>query len=177
MRDGLMAEFERPEALLAAAREMRKSGYRRLDAYTPYPLREVEEALELPPSRLPLLVFGAGMLGAGGGYFLQWLVNAYLYPLIVGSRPPHMPLAFVPITFEMGVLMAALAAFFGMLAFARLVRLWDPVFEISDFERASVDRFWLQVSARDQRFRYDDTRRDLEALGALRVVPFGRRAE
>lgn len=170
MRDVLMAEFSAPEQLVRAIRAMREKGYCRLDAYTPYPLFEVEQALALRRSRLPWAIFLGGMAGAGGAYFLQWYLVAYLYPLNVGGRPPHFPLAFVPITFEMGVLFAGITAFLGVLAVSRMPRLWDPVFEVEGFERATIDRFWLQVATGDPRFREESTPRELEDLGALRVV-------
>jgi hypothetical protein len=173
MREGLLAEFTEPEALVSAIRAMRDKGYEELDAYTPYPVEQAEEALHIRRTRLPFFIFAVGLSAAGGAYFLQWFLTAYLYPLNAGGRPPHMPLAYVPITFEMGVLFAAFAAFFGLLARARLVRLWDPVFEVEGFERASIDRFWLAVDARDARFDAETTARELDELGALRVVGFG----
>lgn len=173
MRNGLVAEFETPEALIAAARTMRARGYRQLDTFTPYGIHELDDALEIRRTRLPWIIFAVGISGAGFAYFLQWFLNAYLYPLNVGGRPPHMPLVFVPITFEMGVLSAAFTAFFGVLAAARLVRLWDPVFEVEGFESATIDRFWLQVGAHDERFDADRTARELSDEGALRVERFG----
>lgn len=175
MVEALVAEFARSEQLVQALGAMRQKGYCRLDAYTPYPLSEVEEALRLQRSRLPWVVFIGGIAGAGAAYFLQWYLNAYLYPLNVGGRPPHFPLAFVPITFEMGVLVAALTGFVCVLAGARLLRLWDPVFEVEGFERASIDRFWLRVESRDPCFREQETMRELEDLGALRVARLDRR--
>lgn len=174
-RAGLLAEFTGPGALVAAAHGMHARGYRQLDAYTPYPVAEAEEALALRRSRLPVLVFVMGMAGAAGAYFLQWYLNAYLYPLDVGGRPPHMPLPFLIITFEMGILVAAFTGFFGVLVRAGATRLWDPVFEVEGFERASIDRFFLEVDTRDPLFDERGTARELEELGALRVTRFGRR--
>jgi hypothetical protein len=151
MKGSLLIEFETPGDLARAARRLRAiagTSPFELDAYTPYSTEEVREALELPPSRLPWVVFFAACLGAGGGYALEWLTTAHLYPIDVGGRPLHMPLAFVPIAFEMGVLAAALASFVGVLAGGKLVKLWDPVFEVPGFEGVSVDRFWLRVNAR-----------------------------
>jgi len=147
MKTSLLVEFADAGALASAARALRRRPELTLDAYTPYSCEEVREALALPPSRLPLVVFAAACLGAGGAYGLEWYTTAYQYPLDVGGRPPHMPLAFVPISFEMGVLAAALAAFVGVLMLGKLVKLWDPVFEIPGFEAVSVDRFWLRVDA------------------------------
>lgn len=147
MKTALLAEFPDAHSLARAARALRRRPELTLDAYTPYSSEEVREALALSPSRLPYLVFLAACLGAGFAYWLEWYTNAHQYPLNVGGRPPHMPLAFVPIAFEMGVLAAALAAVAGVLVLGKLVRLWDPVFEVPGFEGASVDRFWLRVDA------------------------------
>ena len=100
MTDRILAEYPHEDALADAIRRMRARGYRALDAYLPFPAIEVIEGDDAPgaPSRLPYLVFGSGMLAAGAAYALQWLLNGYLYPLVVGGRPPHFPLTFVPIT-------------------------------------------------------------------------------
>jgi hypothetical protein len=147
MKTSLLVEFADADALASAARTLRRRPELTLDAYAPYSSEEVREALALPPSRLPYFVFVAACLGAGFAYWLEWYTTAYLYPLNVGGRPAHMPLAFVPISFEMGVLAAAATAFFGALVLGKLVKLWDPVFEVPGFEAASVDRFWLRVDA------------------------------
>jgi hypothetical protein len=150
MKRSLLLEFEHPNDLADAARALRRRPELELDAHTPYSTEEVRAALDLPPSPLPRLVFAGACLGAGGAYLLEWLTNGHWYPLDVGGRPPHMPLAFVPISFEMGVLAAALTAFFGVLIGGRLLRLWDPVFEVPRFESVSVDRFWLRVDSRGE---------------------------
>jgi hypothetical protein len=175
MREGLLAELTSPEQLVAALRALRERGYRRLDAYTPYPLSEAELAVEPRRSRLPVLVFLGGMAAAAGAYSLQWFLNAYLYPLDVGGRPPHMPLAYMIITFEMGILFAGFTAFLGALAAAGATRLWDPVFEVEGFERAAIDRFFLEVEHTDVHFDESRTTAELMELGALRVTRFGRR--
>jgi hypothetical protein len=139
-------EFETADDLAVAARRLRQRTDVELDAYTPYSTEEVREALELSPSPLPRFVFLAACLGAGAAYALEWLTTAHWYPLNVGGRPLHMPLAFVPISFEMGVLAASLVAFVGVLAGGKLVKLWDPMFEVPGFEGVSIDRFWLRVN-------------------------------
>jgi hypothetical protein len=168
MKTSLLVEFADAGALAGAARTLRRRPELTLDAYTPYSSEEVREALALPPSRLPPIVFAAACLGAGAAYWLQWFTTAYLYPVNVGGRPPHMPLAFVPISFEMGVLAAALTAFAGVLAFGKLIKLWDPVFEVPGFEAASVDRFWLRV---DTSGELDTTAIEAE-LEAARPIRF-----
>lgn len=141
----LLAELPGPTELVAAIEAMRLAGVGRLEAYMPYPVHEVEAALSARPSRLPWAIAAFGFAGAAGGYGLQWLLNAWSYPIDVGGRPPHYPLAYVPITFEMGVLAAAFAAFVGVLVLGRLLRLWHPVFEADGFTSASRDGFWLEV--------------------------------
>jgi hypothetical protein len=169
MADRLLAEFATEARLAAAIRELRGLGYRRFEAYLPFPSHEVEDALARPRSRLPIAVFVAGIGGAAGAYGLQWLVDAYLYPLVVGGRPPHFPLAFVIITFEMGVLLAALCAFVGTLVLGRLVRLVDDVQGTPGFDSATRDRFWLEVSARDPAFDAERTFQALARAGATRI--------
>lgn len=168
-RDAILAEFETMEALVAAIEVMRGHGYRRLDAFIPYPAHEVEHALHLRRSRLPFLIFAVGLTAAGGAYFLQWFLNAYLYPLNVGGRPPHFPLTYLIITFEMGILFAGFTAFFGVLGLGRLFRLWDPVFELDGFEGVTDDAWWLLVSARDPQFHERTAVDQVSELSPLRV--------
>lgn len=170
MRRWLLAEFETPETLARALLELRQHGFRKLDAYTPYSTELVREALGLPESRLGVRVFAAGTLGAAAAYGLQWYLVAYSYPLNVGGRPPHLPLAFVPITFEMGILCAAIAAFVSALWLGRLPRLWRPLFEVEGFESASRDRFWLSVDANDPSFHPESTPAMLAELQPSRQV-------
>jgi hypothetical protein len=141
-----------------------------IEAYTPYSTDEVRTALGRPRSKLGWFVFAAGIFGSSAAYFLQWYLVGYLYPLNVGSRPPHMPLAFVPITFEMGVLCAASTAFFGTLIAGHLVRPWHPVFEAEGFESVSVDRFWLAVRTSDGALGAEEIAKEAGLLGALRGV-------
>lgn len=145
MRTHVFAEYEDPAALAHAISEVRAWGSVRVEAYSPYFVPEVERALGARPSRVPLVVLIAGLAGAAGAYALQWLLNAYLYPLNVGGRPPHFPLAFVPITFEMGVLLAATGAVVAVLVGARLLRLWHPSSEVIGIESATGWRFWLEA--------------------------------
>jgi hypothetical protein len=171
----VLFEFESSSELvraLALLSEVESAAGRHIpiEAYTPYSTDEVRTALGRPRSLLGWFVFAAGLLGACGAYGLQWYLVGYLYPLNVGSRPPHMPLAFVPITFEMGVLFAASTAFFGALFAGSLVRPWHPVFETEGFESVSVDRFWLAVQTSDAVLDPDEIAREAALLGALRGV-------
>lgn len=169
MADRMLAELADEDAIAAAIRRLYEAGYRQLEVYMPFPSHEVEEALGKRRSRLPLAIFVFGTCGAAAAYFLQWLLVGYLYPLDVGGRPPSFPLLFVIITFEMGILAAALCAFFGTLIVGRLVRLTDDVQGTPGFSSATGERFWLEVSARDPMFDPERTRETLIACGALRV--------
>jgi Protein of unknown function (DUF3341) len=169
----ILAEFDRPGAMLGAAARLRELGYRHLDTYSPYPVPGTAEALGLRRSRLPWFTLGAGLLGAVVGYLLQWYPNAVAYPLDAGGRPPHAAPAFVPITFEMAILGAALVTVVMLVVVTGLPRLWHPAFEVPGFDRASVDRFWVGIDGRDPRFDAERTAAELRALGALRVVVTG----
>jgi len=173
MADRMLAEFEDEDAIIAAIRRLRIQGFDRLEVYMPFPSHEVEEAIVEATSghrsRLPLAIFLFGIGGAGTAYFLQWLLVGLLYPLDVGGRPPHFPLAFVIITFEMGVLAASFCAFFGTLILGRLVRLTDDVQGTPGFESVTRDGFWLEVSARGALDSPERTRQALTDAGARRV--------
>ena len=166
---GLMAEFENPSDLVGAARSAREEGYRKMDAYSPYPMHELTEALELRGTRLPLLVLLGGILGCATGLFLQWFAATVHYPLNVGGRPLASWPMFIPITFELTVLFASLFAVFGMLGLNGLPQPYHPVFNAPRFALASRDRFFLCIEAKDPNFDLDRTTRFLANLGA-RVV-------
>ncbi|WP_373047314.1 DUF3341 domain-containing protein [Vulgatibacter sp.] len=168
MGPDLLVEFGAADALLDAVRACRALGLRRLETFTPYPIRDVQEALALPRSRIPWLCLVGGLVGASLAYLAQWWMNGVAWPLNVGGRPLHSAPAFVPITFESGVLGAALGAVVSFLAFAGLPRLWHPVFEVEGFERASVDRFFLHVDAAE--VDAPGLREALRRARALRIV-------
>jgi ActD protein len=161
---GLIAEFDDPTALVAAAQSARLEGYRRMDAYSPFPIEELDEALGLPHSKLPLIVLIGGLAGGFGGYAMQDWISASAYPVNIGGRPFHSWPAFIPVTFECTILVAALAAVFGMLALNGLPMPYHPVFNVSRFALASRNRFFLCIEARDARFDLEGTRRFLETL-------------
>jgi hypothetical protein len=173
MRAGLIAEFLDPAELVRAVREMRAAGYSRLDAFTPYPVREVEDALELPRSPLTWMVLPFGLSGAAAAYFIQWWCNAHDYPLNVGGRPLSSAPAWIPITFEMGILASALSGLVILLALCRLPALYSPLHEVAAFRSASIDGFWLGVDARDPKFAADDIEQRVKSLGAVRVAHVG----
>ena len=166
---GLMAEFETTEALLDGARRARDAGYRRMDAYTPFPVEDLSEALGFPGTRVALVVLIGGIIGCVGGFFLQYWVHVIDYPLIIGGRPLDSWPAFIPVTFELTILCAALSAFFGLLAMNGLPMPYHPVFNVDAFQLASRNRFFLCIEARDPKFNPDATRQFLQSLNALGV--------
>jgi len=171
---GLMAEFDSPGGLVEAATQARLAGYRKMDAYSPIPIEELNEALALRRTRLPLLVLVGGILGCAGGFGLASWVSAIAYPMDVGGRPLISWPQFIPVTFETTVLGAALTAFFGMWALNKLPQPYHPVFNVEAFARASTDRFFLVIEATDPRFERDATWRFLENLhpvGVSEVAP------
>jgi hypothetical protein len=166
---GLLAEFHSPQALLDAVRRVHEEGYRAIDAYTPFPIEEVSEAIGHRPSPLPILVFFGGLLGAAGGYLLQYWTNAVDYPLNVGGRPLHSWPSFIPVTFEMTILVAGLSAVLGMLALNKLPMPYHPVFNVPRFALASRERYFLSIQAVDPKFDHDATRAFLEELQPTEV--------
>jgi hypothetical protein len=169
MHTGLLAELRTPDELLHAVRELRRMGYERLDAFTPYPVAGLQEAIGLRRSLLNWIVLPIGILGAGLGYLVQLFCNAYDYPLDVGGRPLNSVPAFIPITFESGVLAASLGGVFVFLVLTGLPRLHAPVDDVDGFERASIDTFWVGVDDRDPRFDAEELARLLYGLGAISV--------
>jgi hypothetical protein len=161
---GLMAEFDNPSALVAAAREAHAAGYRQMDAYTPFPVEELNEALGLERTGVPAIVLIGGITGAVLGYIMQYYVAVIDYPLNIGGRPLHSWPAFIPVTFELTILCAGLFAVLGMLALNGLPMPHHPVFNAPRFALASRDRFFLCIEAADPKFVRDDTWRFLDRL-------------
>jgi len=161
---GLLAEFDEPTALVQAVRATRSAGYRKLDAFTPFPVEEVIEALEIHEKRLPFLVLLGGILGGIAGYALCYWTSVIDYPINVGGRPLHSWPAYIPVTFETTVLGAAFAAVLGMLVLNGLPMPYHPLFAVPRFALSTNDRFFLCIRATDQLFDRDDTRRFLERL-------------
>jgi hypothetical protein len=165
---GLLAEFETPEALLAAARRARAEGYRALDAFTPFPVYELNDVLELRDRRVLWLGLIGGILGCALAFGMQLFTN-FDYPINVGGRPLYALSAFSVVAFELTVLFAALTPAIGMLALNGLPRLHHPVFGARAFRRASRDRFFLCVLAGDEQFDTGKTRDFLQGLAPVSV--------
>lgn len=167
---GLMAEFATSDDILAATRRAHAAGYRHLDAYTPFPVEGLAEEMGLYYTRLPILVLLGGIFGAMIGFSFQYWVSVVDYPLNIGGRPLNSWPAFIPVTFEMTILVAALAAVLGMLAFNGLPMPYHPVFNVPEFGLASRDRFFLCIEARDPLFDRSETHRFLEELQPVRIT-------
>jgi hypothetical protein len=161
---GVMAEFETPTALVSAARAAREKGYRKLDAYTPFPIEELTEALHLHHNKLPLIVLIGGIIGGIAGYMLQYFVTVIYYPINIGGRPLHSWPAYLIITFELTILFASLASVFGLLALCGLPMPYHPTFNVPRFEFASRNRFFLCIESTDPLFDRAKTCEFLETL-------------
>jgi len=166
---GLLAEFEDATALVQAAARAHEAGYKRFDAYSPFPIEELHHAMGSPRSRLPLIVLIGGIAGCLGGFFLQYWAAAIAYPINVGGRPLNSWPAFIPVTFECTILVAALSAVLGMLALNGLPMPYHPVFNVDRFALASRSRFFLCIEARDKKFDLESTREFLQSLGPREV--------
>ena len=167
---GIMAEFQEPEELLSAARAAYAAGYRRMDAYSPYEVEGVAEAIGFRKTRVPLIMLLGGICGALVAYGMQWYSAVISYPLNVGGRPFHSWPSFVPITFELTVLFAAVSAVIGMLALNGLPRPYHPVFNAPEFILASQTRFFLCIEATDGTFQAEQVRDFLHSLGPEKIL-------
>ena len=166
---GVMAQFDSPSTLVAAAKETYAAGYRRINGYSPYPIEELSEAIGFTRTSLPLIVFVGGVVGALGGFFMQYWIEVINYPINVGGKPFNSWPAFIPITFETTVLSAAFAAVLGMLVLNKLPQPYHPVFNVPNFALATRDRFFLAVEANDPKFKHDEVVALLKSLDALEV--------
>ncbi len=166
---GVMAEFDTPEQVVRAARAAREAGYQKMDAYTPFPIHEMDAALGIKKTILPLLIFGAGIAGGLGGYLMIYYMLVIDYPIIVGGRPFNSIPAWIPIIFECTVLAAATMAVVGMIALNGLPQPYHPVFNAPRFELASREKFFLAIETVDEKFNHDETTEFLKGLDAREV--------
>ena len=167
---GMMAEFDNPTDLLAATERAYSAGYRKMDAYTPYPIEELADALGFHKTRVPLIVLVGAILGGMSGYLLQYWVSAISYPLNVGGRPYNSWPAFIIVTFEMTILFGGISAVVGMLALNGLPMPYHPVFNNPRFSAASRDKFFLCIEAADPKFDRVSTGTFLTGLRAVDVT-------
>jgi hypothetical protein len=166
---GVMAEFESPTDLVAAAHKVYSLGYRRINGYSPFPIEELSEAIGFTKTSLPLIVFIGGVVGGLSGFFMQYWIEVIDYPINVGGKPTNSWPAFIPITFEMTVLFAAFSAVLGMLILNKLPQPYHPVFNIPSFALATRDRFFLAVEANDPKFKHGEVVDLLKSLNATAV--------
>jgi hypothetical protein len=161
---GLMAEFDTPTELVHAARRTYEAGFRKIDAYSPFPVEELADAIGFHRNGVPLVVLIGGLLGCASGYLMQWWIATVSYPINVGGRPYHSWPAFIVVTFELTILFAVLSAVFGMLALNGLPMPYHPVFNVPRFAFATKDRFFLIVFSTDPKYSGSGTRAFLEGL-------------
>ena len=166
---GLMAEFDDPDALVEAAKRVHAEGYRKVDAYSPFPIEPVWEALHADDRRVQLFVLIGGITGCLAGFGLCYWTQVIAYPLNIGGRPFNSWPSFIPVTFETTILFAAFTAVLGMIALNGLPMPYHPVFNVPRFALASRNRFFLCIEALDPKFSLEETRRFLETLGPREV--------
>lgn len=166
---GVMAEFDTPEQVVKAARAVREAGYKKIDAYTPFPIHEMDAALGIKKTILPLLIFGAGVAGCLGGLAMIYYMLVIDYPINVGGRPYFSLTLFIPVMFETTILAAAFTAVIGMIALNGLPQPYHPVFNAPRFELASREKFFLAIEAADEKFDHEEATQFLTGLAAREV--------
>lgn len=166
---GIMAEFESPEALIAASRLVRDAGYKKVDAFTPFPVEDLAEAVGFPKSRVPLIMLLGGLTGGSLGFLMQCFAFGFSYPINIAGRPTYSWPMFIPITFECTILFTAFSGIIGMLMLNKLPQPYHPAFNAPNFDRASTDRFFLCVQAEDPKFNRESTMKFMGNLGAIAV--------
>ena len=166
---GLAAEFDSAERLIEAAKGARDAGYRKMDAYSPIPVHGLGEVLDTKTLPIAAAVLCGSLLGGLGGYFMEWFSAVIDYPINVGGRPFHSWPSFIPLSFELTILLGGLSAFLAFFFFNGLPRPYHPLFNLEVFARASKDRFFLAIEAADPMFSRTSTREFLKRHGALEV--------
>jgi hypothetical protein len=166
---GVLARFDGTQAIFRACEKVRDAGYTRWDAHTPFPVHGLDDAMGLKASKLPWLCLATGLSGATIGMLMQWWVHTQGYPLVISGKPLFSWQAFVPVTFELGILFGALGAVLGMLAFNQLPMLYHPLFRSKQFERVTDDGFFISIESWDPKFDAAQTSKFLEEAGAAHV--------
>ena len=167
---GLMAEFDNVNDVITAARRVYGAGYRKIDAYSPFPLEELSEAIGFHKNGVALVCLIGGLLGGSAAFTLQWWVNNVSYPVNIGGRPLNSWPSFIIVTFEMTILFSGLSAVFGMLALNGLPMPYHPVFNVPQFDFASKDKFFIVIFSSDKKYDPVATRQFLEGLHPLSVA-------
>jgi hypothetical protein len=170
---GLMAEFDSAQELVAAAHKTHAAGYQKIDAYSPFPIEGLADAIGFHKNSVAFLVLVGGIIGGLSGYALQYWVSTIAYPVNIGGRPDHSWPSFIIVTFELTILFAGLAAAFGMLALNGLPQPYHPVFNVAAFTKASDNKFFLVVFSTDPKYDGARTREFLKGLAprAVSEVP------
>ncbi len=166
---GIMAEFDTATELVDAARQVRDAGYTKTDAFSPFPLHEIDEALGIKRSILPYLILCGGLTGLFSGFALEYFVHVYDFPIIVGGRPHFSLPAFIPPAYELTILFSSFTAVFGMLFLNGLPRPYHPVFNVPRFALATREKFFLLIESEDDKYDEAETRAFMETLGAQEV--------
>ena len=166
---GLLAEFDTPTQMVDAARKVRDAGYTKTDAFSPFPLHEIDEALGIKRSILPFLVLGGGVVGLLTGLGLTYFVHVIDYPIIVGGRPYFSLPAFIPPAYELTILFAAFVAVFGMILLNGLPQPYHPVFNVPRFALATREKFFLLIETEDPKFDYEGTKSFMQSLNPQEV--------
>jgi hypothetical protein len=166
---GIMAEFDTPTDLVDAARRVRDAGYTKTDAFSPFPLHEIDEALGIKRSVLPYLILAGGLTGMFSGFALEYFIHVIDFPIIVGGRPHFSLPAFIPPAYELTILFSAFTAVFGMLFLNGLPRPYHPVFNVPRFALATREKFFLLIEAADPTYDEAEVRAFMESLGGQEV--------
>lgn len=166
---GLLAEFDTPTQMVDAANKIREAGYKKTDAFSPFPLHEIDEALGVKRSILPFLVLGGGVIGLLTGLGLTYFVHVIDYPILVGGRPFFSLPSFIPPMFELTILCAAFVAVFGMILLNGLPQPYHPVFNVPRFALATREKFFLLIERKDPKFDYEETKSFMQSLNPQEV--------
>lgn len=166
---GLLAEFDTPRAVFKACEKVRDEGFTQWDSYTPFPVHNLDKAMGLRPSKLPWIVLVMGLGGATLGFLLQWWIHVDAYPQIIAGKPYFTWQAYVPVTFELGVLLGSFGAVFGMFHLNRIPQWHHPLFNSERFEKVTDDKFFIAIEAKDPKYDERKTKKFLKKIGATHV--------
>ena len=166
---GLLAEFGSPADVYHAAEKIRDAGYKKWDVHSPFPIHGIETAMGIGDSKLGWIAFFCACAGAFGGFSLQYWIHKHAYPLLIGGKPMVAYPAYVPVTFEPGILFTAFGCLLGMLVLNGLPRLYHPTFKSSNFKKFSDNGFFVSIESKDPRFNVESTRSFLQSIGARNI--------